>query len=228
MPRSPKAASIRGPTPGSSPTGLERRSVRVIRGGRTLPSAPPTLKVGDAIGPEADVRPDDTADLSYELLLDPEPVGQLREEFGGCDMPEVERAFGLYGQPDLLDHARQLPLATAGTFERNDLPACHLQYGPDIEGGAEEALRPSYAPALGQILERPNGEEQVRFPDGPLRGASDFIESSTLVDTAQGLEQDQTRPHLGAPGIEHVDGTFDHPCRLQGRLIGAAELAREG
>src|ERR687893_732752 len=139
MPRSPSAASIRGPTPGSSVTGLERRSVRVVRGGSTVPGAPPALKVGDAIGPEADVRPDDTTDLSDELHLDPEPFGQLGKELGGGDVPEVEWASGLRSRPDLLDDARDLSLATPGSFERNNLPVCHLQHRPDIEGGAEEA-----------------------------------------------------------------------------------------
>src|SRR5215210_5773684 len=96
MPRSPSAASIRGPTPGSTVTGWERRSVRVARVGRTRPLAPP-LKVGNAIGPESDVRPDDTADLRDELLLDPELFGELGEELGGGDVPEVERSSGLRG-----------------------------------------------------------------------------------------------------------------------------------
>jgi hypothetical protein len=48
-----------------------------------------------------------------------------------------------------------------------------------------------------------------------------------MARTAQGLEQDQTRPHLGALGIEYVDVAVHHPRRLQGRVVGAAELARE-
>src|SRR5919106_67746 len=55
----------------------------------------------------------------------------------------------------------------------------------------------------------------------------DLIEIRTLVDTAQGLEQNQTRPHLGALGVEHVDGPVHHLRRLQSRVIRAAELARE-
>src|SRR5215210_343445 len=186
MPRSPKAASIRGPTPGSSVTGLARRSVRVVRMGRTNPCRPP-LEVGNAIGPEADVRPDDTADLRDELLLDPELFGELGEEFGGGNVPEVERSSGLRGRPYLLDDARHLPLAAPGTLEWHDLPACHLEHRPDVEGRAKETLRPSYAPALGQVLERAHGEEHPRPPDGPLRGASDVVEIPTGVDAAQGF-----------------------------------------
>src|SRR5215210_5937365 len=186
MPRSPSAASIRGPTPGSSVTGRERRSVRVVRAGRTA------LEMGNAIGSQAYVGSDDTADLRDELLLDPEPFGQLGEELGGGDMPEVERSSGLSSGPDLLDDGRHLPFATAGTFERNDLSVCHLEHRPDIEGRAEETLRPSYAPALDQILQRAHGEEHPRPGYGPLRGAPDIVEVPTLIDTAQGLEQDQT------------------------------------
>src|SRR5215203_7455588 len=83
MPRSPSADSIRGPTPGSSVTGRERRSVRVVRAGSLIP---PSLKVGNAIGTKAYVGPNDPADLSDELLLDPESFGQLREELGGGDV----------------------------------------------------------------------------------------------------------------------------------------------
>src|SRR5215211_1882443 len=227
IPRSPRAASIRGPTPGSSVTGLARRSVRVVRVGRRRPCTPP-LKVGNAIGTEADVRPDDTADLRDELLLDPEPLGELGEELGGGDVPEVERSSGLRGRPDLFDDGRHLPFAPAGTFEGNDLSVCHLEHRPDIEGRAEETLRPSYASALGQVLERAHGEEHSRPSYGSLRGAPDILEVPSLVDTAQGLEQDQTRPHLGAPGVEHVHGTVYHPRRLPGRVVGAAELTGEG
>ena len=86
MPRSPKAASIRGPTPGSSVTGRERSSVRVVRSGRGAPAA---LKVGNAIGSKAYVGPYDPPDLSDELLFDPELFGQLGEELRCGDMPEV-------------------------------------------------------------------------------------------------------------------------------------------
>src|SRR5215211_4148843 len=227
MPRSPSEASMRGPTPGSSLTGRERRSVRVVRAGRGAPCAPPALEVGNAIGSKAHVGPDDPPDLSDELLLDPDLFGQLGEELGGSDVPEVELTSGLRGRPDLLDDGRHLAPAATGTLERNDLPACYLEHRPDIEGCPEETLRPSYAPALGQILQRVHGEEHPRPSDSPLSGVPDLVEVPTLVDTAQGLEQDQTRPHLGALGVEYVDGTVHHPCRLQGRVVGAAELARE-
>src|SRR5215203_1831341 len=225
MPRSPREASIRGPTPGSSVTGRERRSVRVVRAGST---APPSLKVGNAIGTKAYVGPNDPADLSDELLLDPESFGQLREELGGGDVSEVERPSGFDGGPDLLDNGRHLPLAPAGALEGDYLPSGHLQYRPDIQGGAEQALRTPDAPALGQILERADGEEHIRPRYGSLSGASNLIEVPTIVDTAQRLEQDQTRPHLGAPGVEHVNWAVHHPRRLQGGVVGAAELAREG
>src|SRR5215210_930832 len=183
--------------------------------------------MGNAIGSKAHVGPDDPPDLSDELLLDPELFGQLGEELGGGDVPEVELTSCLRGRPDLLDDGRHLALAAAGTFERNDLPARYLENRPDIEGCAEETLRPSYAPALGQILQCAYGKEHPRPPDSPLSSVPDLVEVPTLVDTAQGLEQDQTRPHLGALGIEYVDGTVHHPCRLQGRVVGTAELARE-
>src|ERR671910_2383248 len=183
--------------------------------------------MGDAICSKAYVGPDDPPDLSDELLLDPELFGQFGEELWGGDMPKVELTSGLRGRPDLLDDGRHLAPAAAGTFERNDLPALYLEHGPDIEGCAEETLRPSYASALGQILQRAHGEEDPRTCDSPLSGVPDLIEVPTLIDTAQGLEQDQTRPHLGALGIEYVDGPVYHPRRLQGRVVGAAELARE-
>src|SRR5215213_4044448 len=227
MPRSPSEASMRGPTPGSSVTGRERRSVRVVRAGRGAPCAPPALEVGNAIGSKAHVGPDDPPDLSDELLLDPELFSQLGEELGGGDVPEVELMSGLRGRPDLLDDGRHLALATTGAFERHDLPARYLEHRPDIEGCAEETLRPSYAPALGQVLQRAHGKEHPRRSDSPLSGAPDLVEVPTLVDTAQGLEQDQTRPHLGALGVEYVHRTVYHPSRLQGRVVGTAKLARE-
>src|ERR687897_1264865 len=183
--------------------------------------------VGNAIGSKAHVGPDDPPDLSDELLLDPELFGQLGEELGGGDVPEVELTPGLRGRPDLLDDGRHLASAATGTFERHDLPARYLEHRPDIEGCAEETLRPAYAPALGQVLQRAHGKEHPRPSDSPLSGVPDLVEVPTLVDTAQGLEQDQTRPHLGALGIEYLDGTVHHPRRLQGRVVGAAELARE-
>src|SRR5215204_1289524 len=65
------------------------------------------------------------------------------------------------------------------------------------------------------------------FRSIPLGGVPELIEVPTFVDAAEGLEQDQTRPHLGALGIEYVDWPVNHPRRLQGRVVGAAELARE-
>src|SRR5215204_3817112 len=197
MPRSPSEASMRGPTPGSSVTGRERRSVRVVRAGRGAPCAPPALEVGNAIGSKAHVGPDDPPDLSDELLLDPELFCQLGEELGGGDVPEVELTSSLRGRPDLLNDGRHLAPAASGTLERHDLPARYLEYRPDIEGCPKETLRPSYAPALGQILQRAHGEEHPRPSDSPLSGVPDLIEVPTLVNTAQG------------------------------RVVGAAELARE-
>src|SRR5688572_20483368 len=108
MPRSPKAPSIRGPTPGSSITRRKRRSVRVVRSGRGSPTA---LEVGNAIGSKAHVGTDDPPDLGDELLFDPELFGKLGEELRGTDMPEVELTSGLRGGPYLLHYGRQLPLA---------------------------------------------------------------------------------------------------------------------
>src|ERR687884_199027 len=114
MPRSPSAASIRGPTPGSSLTGRERRSVRVVLSGSRGPAAPGTaLEVGHAIRPRPYVRTDDPAYLGHELLLHPESLGELGEKPGGGDGPEVQRAPRLRHRFDLLDDGRHLPLAPA-------------------------------------------------------------------------------------------------------------------
>src|ERR671921_1622346 len=102
MPRSPSADSMRGPMPGSSLTGRLRRSARVVRSGNSIPNTSPELEVGHAIGSQADVRPDDTADLGDELLLHAEGFGELGDELRRGDVPEVERASGLHGRPDLL------------------------------------------------------------------------------------------------------------------------------
>src|ERR687897_2771849 len=183
--------------------------------------------MGDAICSKAHVGSDDPPDLSDKLLLDPELFGQLGEELWDGDVPEVELTSCLRGRPDLLDDGRHLAPAAAGTFERNDLPAPYLEHGPDIEGCAEETLRPSYAPALGQILQCAHCDEHPRPSDSPRSCMRDLVEAPTLVDTAQGLEQDQPRPHLGALGIEYVDWSVHHPRRLPGRIVGAAELAGE-
>src|SRR3954462_11585267 len=95
MPRSPRADWMRGPTPGSSFTGLERRSVRVVRGASMRPGAAPVLEVGHAIGSQADVRPDNAAYLGDELLLDAEVLGELRDQLRRRDVPEVEPPSGL-------------------------------------------------------------------------------------------------------------------------------------
>src|ERR687894_2163081 len=93
-PRSLRAASIRGPTPGSSVTGCERRSVRVVLSGSQGPGPGSALEVGHAIRPRTDVGTDDPAYLGYELLLHPEPLGQLREQLRGGDMSEEQGASG--------------------------------------------------------------------------------------------------------------------------------------
>src|SRR5215213_11247453 len=227
MPRSPRADSMRGPTPRSSTTGLERRSVRVVRAGSETPAAP-VLEVGHAIGSEADVGPDDAADLGDELLLDAEVLGELGDELRRRDVPEVERAPGLDGGPDLVDYGGHLPLASAGALEGRDLSIRYLQHGPDVERRPDQALRPADAPAPGQVLERTHRKEHLHPRDGPLRDAFDLLEIPAFVDTAERLQQDQTRPHLRGPRVEDMDGTIDHPCRLQGRVVGAAELGRKG
>src|SRR5215210_7271102 len=227
MPRSPSAASIRGPTPESSVTGLERRAVRVVREGSMAPCASPALEVGHAIGSQADVRTDDAADLGDELLLHPEVLRELGDELGRGDVPEIQRSSGLDGWPYLVHDRGHLPLASASALEGRDLSAGNLQYGPDVQRRPDKPLRPADAPALGQVLERADGEEHVRPPDGPLRDASDLVEISALVYALQGFEEDQTRAHLSAPGVEHVDGAVDHLGRLKGRAVRPAELCRE-
>src|SRR5215210_1375661 len=126
MPRSPSAASIRGPTPGSSVTGLERRSARVVRAGSMAPCASPALEVGHAICSQADVGTDDAADLGDELLL------QLGDKLGRRDVPEIQRASGLDGRPDLVYYRGHLPLASTRALEGRDLSAGNLQHRPDV------------------------------------------------------------------------------------------------
>src|SRR5215212_11187069 len=106
IPRSPSAASMRGPTPGSSVTGRERRSVRVVLSGSVAASG---LEVGHAIGSQADVGSNDPPYLGDELLLYPELLGQFGEELGGCDVSEVDRMSCLHSGPDLLDDGRHRP-----------------------------------------------------------------------------------------------------------------------
>src|SRR5829696_695796 len=204
MPRSPSADSIRGPTPGSSVTGRERRSVRVARAGSVIPGVPPVLEVGHAIGSQADVGPDDTADLGHEFLLDAEVLGELGDELRRGDVPEVERATSLHGRPDLVDDGGHLPFAPAGPLEGSDLCPGHPEDGPDVERRPDQALCPPYVPTPGQIFERAYGEEYVGPRDGPLRNALYLVEISPLVDAAECLHEDQTRPQLGAPRVQHV------------------------
>src|SRR5215204_3157981 len=92
-PSSSSAACIRGPTPGSSVTGRERRSGSIVLCGGLYAAS--TLEVGHAIRPRPDVGTDDPAYLRNELLLHPELVGQLGEELGGRDVPEIQRPAGL-------------------------------------------------------------------------------------------------------------------------------------
>src|ERR671921_245900 len=158
MPRSPSADSMRGPTPGSSVTGLLRRSVRVVRSGSVIPGTSPVLEVGHAIGSQADVRPDDAADLGDELLLHAEGFGKLGDELRRGDVPEVERASGLHGRPDLLRDRGHLPLAPAGPLVGRHRSPVHPQYGPDVERRPDQALCPPDAPAPGQVLERADGK----------------------------------------------------------------------
>src|ERR671915_131834 len=135
-PRSLRAASIRGPTPGNSVTGRERRSVRVVRSGIRVPAGPGSaLEVGHAIRPRTDVGTDDPAYLGHEFLLHPEPLGELGEQLRSGDVSEVERSSGLRCGLDLLDDSRHLPLAPAGPLVRDHLSVLDAQYRADIEGG---------------------------------------------------------------------------------------------
>src|SRR5918997_862930 len=70
MPRSLRAPSIRGPTPGNSVTGRERRAVRVVLSGSRGPGPGAALEVSDAIRPRTDVGTDDPAYLGLDLLDD--------------------------------------------------------------------------------------------------------------------------------------------------------------
>src|SRR3712207_8550847 len=103
-PRSLRAASIREPTPGSSVTGRERRSVRLVLSRSQGPAAPGSaLEVGHAIRPRTDVGTDNPAYLGHELLLHPEPLGEFRELLRRGDVPEIQWAPGLRHRLDLLD-----------------------------------------------------------------------------------------------------------------------------
>src|SRR5918998_1065296 len=98
-PRTLRAASIRGPTPGSSVTGRERRSVRVVLWGSLGPGS--ALEVGHAISPRTDVGTDHSAYLGHELLLHSEPLRELREQLRSSHVPEVQGSSGLRRGPDL-------------------------------------------------------------------------------------------------------------------------------
>src|SRR5215216_3556293 len=224
MPRSLRAASIRGPTPGSSVTGRERRSVRVVLSGSLGPA--PALEVGHAIRPRTDVGTDDAAYLGDELLLHAEPLGELGEQLGGGDVPEVQGTTGLRRGFDRLGDSRHLTLASAGPLVRDHLAVLDAQDRPDVERRPDQPPRPPDATALRQVLQRAHGEEQVAPPDGGLRLPPDLLELPALVYTAEGLAQDQTRPHLGALGVEHLHRPLDQLRRGHGRGVGAADLLR--
>src|SRR5829696_2143169 len=141
MPRSLRAASIRGPTPGSSVTGRERRSVRVVLSGSLGPA--PALEVGHAIRPRTDVGTDDPAYLRDELLLHPEPLGELGKEFGGRDVTEEQWATSLGRRSDFLHDGGHLPLAAARPFVRDHLAVFDPQDRADVQGRPHEAPRPT-------------------------------------------------------------------------------------
>src|SRR3712207_8015223 len=107
-PRSLRATSIRVPTPGSSVTGRERSSVRVVLSGSRFPGS--ALEVGQAIRPRTDVGTDDPAYLGNELFLRPKLLGELREQLRGGDVPEEQGLSSFRCRLDLLDDGCHLPL----------------------------------------------------------------------------------------------------------------------
>src|SRR3712207_5476045 len=178
MPRSFRAASILGPTPGNSVTGRDRSSVKVVRTGEpglAPPGASP-LEVGHAIGSQAHVRPYYPAYLGDELLLHPEALRELGEELRGCDVAEVQRAARLCRWPYLLRDRSQLPFATARALVRNYLSVFEPQDRTDVERRSHESLRPPDAAALREVLQRAHGEEDSALPDGRLRVPTDILE----------------------------------------------------
>src|SRR5918997_2829479 len=229
-PRSLRAASIRGPTPGNSVTGRERSSVRVVRSGIRVPAGPGSaLEVGHAIRPRTDVGTDDPAYLGHELLLYPEPLCELREPLGSRGVPEEKGTSGLGYGLDLLDDRRHLPLAPAGPLVRDNLPVLDPQNRANIEGSSDQASRPTDAPALRQVFQRAYGEEDVAASDRDLSRPPDVPELPALVYLPQSLPQDQTRTHLSALGVEHPHRwPLDHLRGGYCGIIGAAELAGEG
>ena len=150
--------------------------------------------------------PDDPAYLRDELLLDPELVGQLGEELGGGDVPEVELTACLDGRPDLLDDGRHLALAAARPFVGDDLARPYPQHGPDVEGGPTRRCALPMRPLFGEILQRAHGEEDVGPPDSPLRRAPDVVEVPALVD-------DSAAPPAGS----NPTPSRRSSCRARGR-----------
>src|SRR5215213_5981170 len=110
------------------------------------------------------MRADYPTDLRDELLLDPEPFGQLREELRGADVPEVERMSGHDGRPDLLDDGRHLSSATAGALEGDYLPAGHLQYRPDIEAVPRSRCALPMRPLLARYSSVPTAKSMFAPP----------------------------------------------------------------
>src|SRR5215218_1356991 len=177
-PSSFSAACIRGPTPGSSVTGRERRSGSVVLCGGVWAAS--TLEVGHAIRPRPDVGTDDPAYLRDERLLHPELLGQLGEELGGRDVPEIERTAGLNSGCHLFHDGRHLALAATRPFVRDHLTVLDPQDGPDVEGSSQEAPPPPQAPALREVFEGAHGEEDVGTPDRGLRRAPHVLEVPAL------------------------------------------------
>src|SRR5215218_1931754 len=225
-PSSFSAACIRGPTPGSSVTGRERRSGSVVLCGGVWAAS--TLEVGHAIRPRPDVGTDDPAYLGDELLLYPELLGQFGEELGGRDVPEVQRTACLNSGPHLFHDGRHLPLAAPRPFVRDHLAVFDPQDGPDIEGGSQEAPPTPQAPALREVLKGAHGEEDVGTSDRGLRRPPHVLEVPALVHDAQGLPEDQTGPHLRAPRVKDLDWPVHRTGGGDGRVVGAAELAGDG
>src|SRR4028119_2366944 len=161
-PRSLGAASILGPTPGNSLTGLARSSVSGVRANPV--SAASSLEMGHAISPQSHVRTDHAPYLRHGRSLDPELLGELRDRLGRADVSEVQWASGLSGRPHLFEDGVHLSLAPAGALVGDDLAVDQFQNGPDVKGGPDEALGAPDPAALGQVLERPDGEVQVAAP----------------------------------------------------------------
>src|SRR3712207_6819214 len=151
-PSSLSAASILGPTPGSSLTGLARSAVSGVL--RAAPaSSAASLEVGHAIRPQADVRADHAPYLGDGPPLHTELLGELSDRLGRRDVPEVQRAPGLGRGPHLLEDRVHLALAPARSLVRYRLAVDQFQDGPHVQGGADEALGAADPAALRQVLE---------------------------------------------------------------------------